>query len=116
MRVLAECRVDEANRILAVSNTLFVDTVDDRREDWSAGGSAFERGVAIDVSRDVVAIGGYAGVATADAVVETAIHGDAAAEVGVVVGIRRHVFGEEVINSILLVIRNRVNVAEATSG
>ena len=41
MRVLVKRRVDEANRILAVSNTLFVDTVDDGREDWSAGaGSA----------------------------------------------------------------------------
>lgn len=74
MRVLVKCRVDEADRVLTARNTLLVDAVHDGGKYWRAGaGSAFERGVAVYVGCDIVAVGGNIRVAAADTVVESAV-------------------------------------------
>ncbi len=117
VRVLVERRVDEADGVLAAGEALFVDAVDDGREDGGAGASAaLERGVAVDVGCDVVTVGGDVGIAAADAVVEAAGQGDAAVEGVGVVGVGRHVVFEKVLDGVFLVVGNGVDVAETAAG
>lgn len=114
--VLVDGWVDEAENLLAGSETLIVDAVEDgSHQRCRHGGTASLGDLAVEGNDTVVTEGGDIGVATTSAVVNTASLGYVSVS-GVVALERRAVRGKEGVDGVLLVVGSGVDVAETTTG
>ena len=119
IRILVKYRIDESNRSFTSSNPLLIDSVQNRSKDW--GGctcTSDQSGVSIGEDQRILTIGGDIGVTSAASVVDASSGTDGnvvdSTVVGVVLddGIGN---AEVVVDSLLLPVRGRIEVAEPSS-